>query len=69
MSQGTACHCPERRKAPGDRAWVVTQLYCNHSAFNGGRHTASDYSAIRCNGCGASWRTRAAYVVQLRVSA
>jgi hypothetical protein len=44
----------------------VTQYKCNHSAFNGYRRTPSDYSEVAClgslGGCGARWRTKAAYV-------
>lgn len=62
MSGGGVCRCPERDKPVADRAWVVTQRMCNHSAFNGNRLTHSQYSAIRCNACRANWRTKAAYV-------
>jgi hypothetical protein len=44
----------------------VTQRYCNHSAFNGYRWTASEYSGIRCMSCRTPWRTKAKYVEQLR---
>jgi hypothetical protein len=39
---------------------------CNYSAFNGYRCTASDYSLITCEDCGAMWRTKAAYVNELQ---
>jgi hypothetical protein len=40
---------------------VVTQRRCNHSAFNGYHRTPSDYSSVRCQACGCSWRTKASY--------
>lgn len=43
------------------RLWRVTADRCNHSTFNGGRRTPSDYSALTCLACGASWRTKADY--------
>ena len=60
------CRCTAGR----DRStWVVLQRRCNHSAFNGYRWTPSDYSDVQCvaeqGGCGARWRTKAAYVDQL----
>lgn len=50
-----ACSCKPRRV-------VVVHRKCNYSAFNGYRYTPSDYSLVRCAGCGATWRTKAAYV-------
>jgi hypothetical protein len=38
---------------------------CNYSAFNGYHFTPSDYSAVQCLTCGASWRTKAKYVSDL----
>jgi len=52
----------------GHRAfWWVRQRNCNHSAFNGGHRTTSDYSEVVCGapGCGRVWRTKAAYVRDL----
>lgn len=41
----------------------------NRSAFSGYNRTPSEYSAIECvrqlGGCGAYWRTRAAYVAEV----
>lgn len=65
MSGGTACNCQQRAKPVKERAWRVTQLKCNHSSFNGNRYTPSDWSAVRCLACRASWRTKAAYVFDL----
>lgn len=68
MSGGAACKCSERGEpfeTGGNRAarlWRVMQRYCNHSAFNGGHYTPSDYSSICCLGCGAHWRTKSSYV-------
>jgi hypothetical protein len=63
MSGGTVCKCGRRD------AWLVTQYYCNHSAFSGYQHTPSDYSEVMCDldagGCGAVWRTKAGYVDEL----
>jgi hypothetical protein len=46
-------------------SWRVIQRHGNASAFNGYRWADSDYSAVRCGGCGRVWRTRAAYVESL----
>lgn len=45
--------------------WVVLQRKCNYSAFNGYHYTPSAYSTVKCNFCGAVWRTKAAYVGDL----
>lgn len=45
--------------------WRVVHYRCNHSAFNGYRHTCSDYSAVTCEKCGRVWRTKAKYVDNL----
>ena len=45
--------------------WVVDHREHNHSAFNGGHRTASDYSQVRCITCGRAWRSKAAYVAAL----
>jgi hypothetical protein len=67
MSGGTVCKCAESKKPMAQRAWVVTQRKCNHSAFNGYHYQYSQWSAIVCLGvgCPAAWRTKAAYVAQL----
>lgn len=67
MSLGGACDCPERKKPIKERAWLVRQFMCNHSAFNGYHYTRSDYSAVNCTECGAVWRTKADYVYDLEV--
>jgi hypothetical protein len=73
MSGGNRCRCkeldepitaPAGSNRPG-RLWRCTQYKCNHSAFNGYHYTGSDYSAIICLRCGASWRTRAGYAGEL----
>ena len=46
---------------PIDRCAVLTRMG-NYSAFNGYRWTPSDYSQVACTDCGATWRTKAAYV-------
>ncbi len=62
MSQGLACIC-----TPKDRSrWRVVHRNCNYSAFNGYHRTDSDYSLIRCLGCGHYWRTKADYVAILQ---
>ena len=66
MSGGSTCRCPERAKPVGLRRWRVLQRHCNHSAFNGRHYTPSDWSAVACGACHASWRTKAAYVHQLQ---
>lgn len=65
MSGGNACQCAEREKPLRERAWVVLQRWCNHSAFNGYRYTPSEWSALMCRECHASWRTKAKYVDEL----
>lgn len=65
MSGGTACHCPERKKPAKERAWRVSQLKCNHSAFNGYHRTSSDWSSIVCKACSAVWRTKSAVAFEL----
>ena len=58
---GNPCRC-----SPPDRSrWVVLQRRGHHSAFNGYRRTPSEYSSVVCLGCGAIWRTKAAYVLGL----
>lgn len=62
---GNSCTCGRKPGDIGDL--VVTQRKCNHSAFNGWRRTASDYSTIRClrPGCTGLRRTKAKYVDKL----
>jgi hypothetical protein len=67
MSGGIPCRCDERKKPIDQRAWVITQYHCNHSAFNGYHHTSSDYSGIQCERCRGVWRTKAAYVERLQL--
>jgi len=62
MSGGDACSCPERKKPPADRDWVIWKLRYNTSAFNGYQVTPSDYSTVHCEECGMVWRTKADYV-------
>ena len=71
MAAGFSCGmklystCMERTKVVSERRWVVLQYKCNHSAFNGYRRTPSDYSTVKCLECGATGRTKAAYVGEL----
>jgi hypothetical protein len=66
MSGGYICRCPESKKPIEEREWRVTHRRCNYSAFNGYHYTPSDYSNVRCRRCRANWRTKAAYVDELR---
>lgn len=66
MSGGPTCRCAERAKPLLRRRWVVIDRQCHHSAFAGYHYTPSFYSAIVCLACGRVWRTKAAYVAQLR---
>lgn len=66
MSSGEACSCDERKKPLKDRQWEVMTYRGNHSAFNGYKFTSSDYSAVVCNACNYSWRTKADYVDRLK---
>lgn len=61
-----SCKCEERQKPVADRAWFIMQYRCNHSSFNGGRRTPSDYSEICCHMCRCVWRTKASFVEILR---
>lgn len=61
MSQGEAC----KNRTDHWIHWRVEVRRANYSAFNGGRRTPSDYSLLVCRACGATWRTRAAYVGQV----
>jgi hypothetical protein len=63
MSGGQICRCPESKKPLLERNWRVMQYRCNHSHFNGGHYTPSDYSAIICDApdCVGCWRTKAPY--------
>lgn len=57
------CHCSERKKKDiHHRRWFVLDRECNHSAFNGYHRTPSDYSTVVCAECGATGRTKAAFV-------
>ncbi|MFI7009997.1 hypothetical protein [Streptomyces sp. NPDC050145] len=56
---GATPTCRERAHRP---TWRVVVRNANYSAFNGGRRTPSPYSQLRCGACGASWRSKAAYV-------
>lgn len=66
MSQGYTCKCPESKKPLEQRRWVVWQRNANRSAFSGYRVTSSDYSAIQCHACRATWRSKCKYVDRLR---
>ena len=61
------CTCTHflNRQAQFD-AWRIVHFKCNHSVFNGGRRTHSDYSQIHCTVCRRRWRTKAGYVMYLR---
>jgi len=69
LSGGIACQCPEKDEPlldnPGAnrpaRAWRIRQYRHNNSTFHGG-YQSSEYSGITCLRCGATWRTKAAYV-------
>lgn len=65
MAVSFYCKCPERRKPLAQRDWTITQYRCNYSAFNGYHYTNSDWSALRCNACGACGRSKAKYVDEL----
>lgn len=66
MSKGISCKCAEKQKPVEQRNWVILQYKSNRSAFNGYHSTASDYSALQCKECTATWRTKAAYVDRVR---
>lgn len=67
-----SCLCAERARplptclAEGSnerpRQWFVLVRNESRSAFNGYAACWSDYSLIHCRVCGASWRTRGAFV-------
>lgn len=64
MSASVPCSCKAALCAKDN--WRVVQRNCNHSAFNGGHRTPSDYSEVRCLKCNGRWRTKASYVDKLR---
>lgn len=66
MAASFSCKCEERKKPVKERNWVVWQRHCHHSAFAGYHKTPSDYSAVKCYTCGATGRTKAAYVHNLK---
>lgn len=54
---------PEGSNRPA-RLWCIVDYKYNRSHFHGG-YQASQYSRIECLRCGATWRTKAAYVEKL----
>jgi len=64
MSKGIACSCtgPQSERM---KNWRIVQYKCNHSAFNGGRETRSDYSCFRCIVCRHLWRSKSDYVYKV----
>lgn len=66
MSGGPACQCAEAKAPLLTRRWVVVMYRYNRSAFNGYRHTLSDYSEVECTRCHRRWRTKALYVAHLK---
>jgi hypothetical protein len=64
VSGGEACRFHVNDKTSVHH--VVTARRRNYSAFNGYHCTPSEYSEVRCLVTGARWRTKAAYVDQLR---
>lgn len=68
MSGGRVCRCPELRLALRRRYWRTLTFRGNYSAFHGYRFTPSDYSSIICLRCGSCWRTKAAYVDDLKIA-
>lgn len=59
MSGPRACKCGKKRRL------VCTRFMQRHSAFDGYRAMASDWSDVYCLTCGSLWRTSAAYVGSL----
>lgn len=72
MSAGVSCKCIANLESNADKAvfrqkqWRVIKRNYNNSAFNGYQRTFSDYSTVTCMACGAVWRTKAAYVEDLK---
>jgi hypothetical protein len=66
MSGGARCRCVEGGRPISERPWYVIVREGNYSAFNGYHFTHSDYSSVRCDACGAHWRTKADYVLRLK---
>jgi hypothetical protein len=62
VSKNVACSCLPN--VPSH--WRVKKRKHNNSAFNGRRHTPSDYSEVVCLRCNGSWRTKADYVDKLK---
>ncbi len=64
MSGGKACI---RGNRPRSKDWRVCIRKANYSAFSGDWWTPSDYSEVTtCLKCGMIWRTKAAYVDELK---
>lgn len=62
-NKGKTCSCKESMKGRvSARLWRIYAYKCNYSAFNGYKHTASDYSGVVCARCGVVWRTKSAYI-------
>lgn len=49
--------------------WTVLVYKANHSAFSGYARTRSSYSQLECDRCGFIWRSKAAYVESVKLSA
>lgn len=62
----SACTCDESTRAPRYRRWLVVRRNSRCSAFEGYRHAWSPYSDVRCEKCGAYWRTKAKFVSLLK---
>lgn len=60
-SKGIACKC-NLKKVEKMKNWVVVTYRGNKSAFNGYKFTPSEFSEIKCNKCGNTWRTKMNYV-------
>lgn len=60
------CRCPERQKPIEQRDWHVLDRGMGELGYNGRGYVLSEMCAVDCWACGASWYTRAKYVMWLR---
>lgn len=70
----SACTCSEKQRpltVPAGsndrpRQWFVLERNASRSAFNGYKQVWSDFSWVQCRVCGAHWKTKAAWVGDLK---
>ena len=67
MKTGKACRCHQRVCVHlSKRRWLVVTRNRTDQKNSYGSITFSEYSTVRCQQCGAAWRTKATYVGELK---